>query len=230
MTRRRSPRILATIRRRAAFHSEDEARLKERMQAAARGRSFEPQRMARRRSGARLDRAAAAARRRTQASACMCCMSRPARRWRCSRCTRTSPSVEVTPQHLTLATPEAYESLGTRAQMNPPLRDRDHQRAAVVGARSGRGRCARLRSRAAHARGEEQELPGDALRHAGRADAGAGDARPRQCRTPEPRPLRRSDQRRPAAHLRHRRQGPHRRGLRRRPHHRRSQGRARHRQ
>ena len=36
-------------------------------------------------------------------------------------------SVEVTPQHLTLATPEAYEALGTKAQMNPPLRDRTHQ-------------------------------------------------------------------------------------------------------
>ena len=35
--------------------------------------------------------------------------------------------VEVTPQHLTLATPDAYERLGTRAQMNPPLRDRSHQ-------------------------------------------------------------------------------------------------------
>jgi dihydroorotase len=36
-------------------------------------------------------------------------------------------SVEVTPQHLTLATPDAYDRLGTRAQMNPPLRDRAHQ-------------------------------------------------------------------------------------------------------
>ena len=36
-------------------------------------------------------------------------------------------SVEVTPQHLTLATPDAYEVLGTKAQMNPPLRDRHHR-------------------------------------------------------------------------------------------------------
>jgi hypothetical protein len=36
-------------------------------------------------------------------------------------------SVEVTPQHLTLATPDAYEVLGTKAQMNPPLRDRYHR-------------------------------------------------------------------------------------------------------
>ena len=36
-------------------------------------------------------------------------------------------SVEATPQHLTLTTPEAYEQLGTLAQMNPPLRDAAHQ-------------------------------------------------------------------------------------------------------
>src|SRR5262249_9794599 len=36
-------------------------------------------------------------------------------------------SVEVTPQHLTLAAPEIYRRLGTRAPMNPPLRDAAHQ-------------------------------------------------------------------------------------------------------
>jgi dihydroorotase len=36
-------------------------------------------------------------------------------------------SVEVTPQHLTLAAPECYEKLGTKAQMNPPLRDSRHR-------------------------------------------------------------------------------------------------------
>ena len=32
-------------------------------------------------------------------------------------------TVEVTPQHLTFAGPECYERLGSRAQMNPPIRD-----------------------------------------------------------------------------------------------------------
>ncbi len=32
-------------------------------------------------------------------------------------------TVEVTPQHLTLAGPDCYERLGSRAQMNPPIRD-----------------------------------------------------------------------------------------------------------
>ena len=33
---------------------------------------------------------------------------------------------ETTPQHLTLYAPECYEKLGTYAQMNPPLRTKDH--------------------------------------------------------------------------------------------------------
>jgi dihydroorotase len=36
-------------------------------------------------------------------------------------------SVEVTPQHLTLAAPECYEGLGSFAQMNPPIRDARHR-------------------------------------------------------------------------------------------------------
>src|SRR5579872_2774700 len=34
---------------------------------------------------------------------------------------------EATPHHLTLTAPECYERLGTRAQMNPPVRSRDHR-------------------------------------------------------------------------------------------------------
>ncbi|RDD61476.1 dihydroorotase [Ferruginivarius sediminum] len=36
-------------------------------------------------------------------------------------------TVEVTPQHLTLAAPECYERFGTHAQMNPPIRDARHR-------------------------------------------------------------------------------------------------------
>ena len=35
-------------------------------------------------------------------------------------------SFEITPQHLTLYSPDCYEKLGTYAQMNPPLRDKSH--------------------------------------------------------------------------------------------------------
>ncbi len=36
-------------------------------------------------------------------------------------------TVEVTPQHLTLAAPDCYERLGTLAQMNPPIREARHR-------------------------------------------------------------------------------------------------------
>ena len=38
-------------------------------------------------------------------------------------------TVETTLNHLTLAAPDCYERLGTRAQMNPPVRDERHQAA-----------------------------------------------------------------------------------------------------
>ncbi len=36
-------------------------------------------------------------------------------------------TVEVTPQHLTLSAPDCYAELGTRAQMNPPIRSAHHR-------------------------------------------------------------------------------------------------------
>ena len=38
-------------------------------------------------------------------------------------------TIEVPPQHLTLASPECYERLGTLAQMNPPVREARHRAA-----------------------------------------------------------------------------------------------------
>jgi dihydroorotase len=38
-------------------------------------------------------------------------------------------TVEVTPQHLTLAAPQCYKELGTLAQMNPPIRGEEHRAA-----------------------------------------------------------------------------------------------------
>lgn len=46
-------------------------------------------------------------------------------------------TVEVTPHHLTLVAPECYERLGTRAQMNPPVRDARHRDAIWRGIASG---------------------------------------------------------------------------------------------
>jgi dihydroorotase len=46
-------------------------------------------------------------------------------------------SVEVTPQHLTLAGPEAYERLKGFAQMNPPVREAHHRSALWRGVETG---------------------------------------------------------------------------------------------
>jgi dihydroorotase len=46
-------------------------------------------------------------------------------------------SVEVTPQHLTLAAPDCYARLGTRAQMNPPLREARHRDGIWQGVANG---------------------------------------------------------------------------------------------
>ncbi|WP_309088027.1 dihydroorotase [Phenylobacterium sp.] len=46
-------------------------------------------------------------------------------------------SVEVTPQHLTLAGPEAYERLKGFAQMNPPIRGPEHRDGLWLGVANG---------------------------------------------------------------------------------------------
>lgn len=46
-------------------------------------------------------------------------------------------SVEVTPQHLTLEGPEAYERLKAFAQMNPPIRDHYHRMGIWAGVANG---------------------------------------------------------------------------------------------
>jgi dihydroorotase len=46
-------------------------------------------------------------------------------------------TVETTPQHLTLAAPECYERLGSKAQMNPPIRDKAHRAGIWRGLEAG---------------------------------------------------------------------------------------------
>ena len=50
---------------------------------------------------------------------------------------RDIATVEVTPQHLTLAAPDCYDELGTFAQMNPPIRTVDEQQGLWRGIRDG---------------------------------------------------------------------------------------------
>jgi dihydroorotase len=119
-------RILATIRRRAAFHAEDEARLRERAPLQREGdpSSHSEWRDAEAALAAtkRLLRLAAEAGRRVHVLHVS-----TGEEMALLALHKDIASVEVTPQHLTLATPDAYEVLGTKAQMNPPLRDRYHR-------------------------------------------------------------------------------------------------------
>ena len=50
---------------------------------------------------------------------------------------KNTASVEVTPQHLTLFSPDCYEQLGSLAQMNPPIRNKRHYQALWKGLQNG---------------------------------------------------------------------------------------------
>lgn len=50
---------------------------------------------------------------------------------------RDLATVEATPQHLTLSAPECYRSLGSMAQMNPPIRNERHLQALWRAVREG---------------------------------------------------------------------------------------------
>jgi dihydroorotase len=118
--------ILRAITRRAAFHSEDEYRLAERRPLARPGDwASHPD-----------VRDAQTALRSTQRLVDLA--TRAGKRIHVLHVTTTEEidflsehkdvaTVEVTPQHLTLAGPEAYERLKGLAQMNPPIRDASHR-------------------------------------------------------------------------------------------------------
>jgi dihydroorotase len=120
--------ILRRVSRRASFHSEDEERLNARMNLRVAGhpeshflwRDAEAARLA----TERLLRLA----RKTGKRIHVLHVS-TADELGLLQDNHAIASVEVTPQHLTLAAPEIYERLGTCAQMNPPLRDAHHREA-----------------------------------------------------------------------------------------------------
>jgi dihydroorotase len=118
--------ILARISRRAAFHAEDEARLRAR---ASLRREGDPASH----SEWRDAEAALAATERL-----LRCATEAGKRVHVLHVSSAAEiellavykdvaTVEVTPQHLTLVAEEAYAKLGTKAQMNPPLRSREHR-------------------------------------------------------------------------------------------------------
>jgi dihydroorotase len=128
--------ILRATRRRAAFHSEDEMMLRERMHLRVPGdpsshpvwRSPEvalscTRRLVAiaRRTGARIHVLHISTRDEIPLLAA----------------NKDLVSAEVTPHHLTLAAPDCYERLGAYAQMNPPVRDATHRDGLWQGLRSG---------------------------------------------------------------------------------------------
>lgn len=128
--------VLKTIRRRAAFHSEDEYRLRERMNLRVEDdpRSHPVWR---------------------DAQAALMCTQRliklareTGKRVHVLHVTtkeeadflaghKDVATAEATPAHLTLAAPECYEKLGTLAQLNPPIRDKAHQQGLWQGIAQG---------------------------------------------------------------------------------------------
>ena len=95
--------VLRHVNRRAAFHSEDEYRLADRRPLARTGDWTSHSGGARRPVGDPVHRAAGAHRHARSASASTCCTSPPPRRSPILAAHKDVASVEVTPQHLTLA-------------------------------------------------------------------------------------------------------------------------------
>ena len=128
--------IVANLSRRAAFHAEDEARLKERMGLRRPGdpSSHREWRDAQAAliATTRLVRLAERYKKRVHilhvSTADEMAFLSDHKGW---------ASVEVTPHHLTLVAPDCYRELGTYAQMNPPVRDEAHRRAIWAALSSG---------------------------------------------------------------------------------------------
>jgi dihydroorotase len=119
-------RVLAAIRRRAAFHSEDDDRLNERKPLARPGdwASHPEVRDAETalRSSRRLIAMARAAGKRIHVL-----HTTTAEEIELFAQHKDILTCEITPQHLTMAAPECYERLKGLAQMNPPIRDERHR-------------------------------------------------------------------------------------------------------
>ena len=137
----------------------------ERAQAPARrGRSALASGVARRDRGADGDRSGWSGSRARPASASMCCTSRPRRRWSSWR-----DHKDVAIRRGDAASPDAgragcYERLGTRAQMNPPVRDAAPSRRHLARAsRRASSTCSAPTTRRTRCEEKAQALSGDRL-------------------------------------------------------------------
>jgi dihydroorotase len=118
--------VLKAIRRRAAFHSEDEYRLRARMDERIAGdpRSHPVWRNA---TAALIctQRLIALARETGKRVHVLHVTSRDEMEFLVGH--KDVATAECTPHHLTMAAPEAYEKHGVYAQINPPIRDASHR-------------------------------------------------------------------------------------------------------
>jgi dihydroorotase len=127
--------ILANTYRRAAFHSEDEYRLRQRVGEQVAGdpsshpiwRDVETARLC----TERLIRIARKAKKRIHVLHISTAEEMPL-----LAANKDVATVEVTPHHLTLSSDD-YARLGTKLQMNPPVRSKDHQHGIWAGLQSG---------------------------------------------------------------------------------------------
>lgn len=128
--------ILRHIARRAAFHSEDEYRLAERRPLARTGDWTSHPEVRDAESAIRSTRRLVALARALGKRIHVLHVT-TAQEMDFLADHKDVASVEVTPQHLTLTGPEAYERLRGFAQMNPPIRDAHHQQALWRGIAMG---------------------------------------------------------------------------------------------
>ena len=118
-------KVLSNVRRRATFHSEDEYRLVERRGLARTGDWTSHPEVRDAESAIRSTRRLVGLAKETGARIhVLHVTTRDEMEY--LRFHKDVATVEITPQHLTLVAPEAYERLGTYAQMNPPIRSQEH--------------------------------------------------------------------------------------------------------
>ncbi len=177
-------RLMRAGRRRIAYHSEDEYRLQERKPLFHSGMPYASHMEWRDEECAFLGtRRLMALARRT---------GRPAHILHVStqqelgylRDYRDIATVEVLVNHLTQWAPDVYDRLGGFGVMNPPIRGREHMEAAWAAVRDGTVDTIGSDPRPPRAGRQAEALARGAGRIDRRADPGAGDAGPCECRTP----------------------------------------------
>ncbi len=129
-------KVLSLIRRRAAFHSEDEFRLRERREVAELGKVETHPEWRDAEAAIKCTTRLVQLARETGARIHVLHIS-TAEEMLLLADYKDVATVETTPQHLTLSAPDAYKDLGTRAQMNPPVRDERHRLGVWHGVEQG---------------------------------------------------------------------------------------------